>query len=183
LLTRFDEKRFIGANGNEKALYELSKYIKIFFDWGLVKDSDLNEIKRYCESIKEEDFIENHKDLKILRQNFEDKKINGFDFLFTRVMYPLLVYKVGKFEIISEIIIKEKQRARGIMPMLYLCFPITELDNGLNYIGRVAKTKELGTFTIDKNNISVFMQILKLFGILSKAHNHDVQEIIACIKK
>jgi len=183
LLTRFHDKRFIGANGLEKALYELSEYIKLFYDWKIISEGDLSEFEDYIKGIQEEDFIENHKDLKILRQEFEDKKINGFDFLFTRVMYPLLVYKVGNFEIMSEIIIKEKQRARGIMPMLYLCFPITELDNGSSYIGRTAKTKELGTLTIDKNNINVFIEIFKLFGTLSQAHNHDIQKIIECIKK
>ena len=35
--TTLQNLRFIGANGKEKALYELSEYIKYFYDWNIVK--------------------------------------------------------------------------------------------------------------------------------------------------
>ena len=98
-------------------------------------------------------------------------------------MYPLLIYKFGNFEIISEIIIKEKQYARGIMPMLYLCFPLTELDDGYKLLNRTVEKKENAVFSIDKNNINVFIEILKIFGTLSVSHNYDTIEIIKTIIK
>lgn len=180
-LTTLKELQFVGANGKRKALYELSEYIKYFYDWAIVTKKHLTEIQSYLLELKEYDFLDKNAELKILRQEFEPKKINGIDYLFTRVMYPLIVHKFGDFEIIAEIIIKERQYARGTQPMLYLCFPITELDNAKDIIGRTAKSKELSTFTIDKNNISLFLEMLKIFGTLSASHNHDILEIIKVI--
>ena len=66
--------------------------------------------------------------------------------------------------------------------MLYLCFPITELQTNTVLIGRVAEIKEVASFGITKENIKIFIEILKMFGILSENHKHDVLEIIAAIK-
>jgi len=62
--------------------------------------------------------------------------------------------------------------------MLYLCFPITELQSDVTLLGRTAKTKETADFIIDKNNIFVFVEMLKIFGILSINHNKDIITII-----
>ena len=57
--------------------------------------------------------------------------------------------------------------------MLYLCFPITELQTNTVLIGRVAEIKEVAYFDITKENIKIFIEILKMFGILSENHKHD----------
>lgn len=184
--TTLKNLRFIGANGKEKALYELSEYIKYFYDWGVVSKQSLLDVKNYLQNLSDNDFLDNpisHPELAIKRTNFANKQINGFNFLWTQVEYPLLVYKFGNFEIVTEIIIKEKQYAIGIQPMLYLCFPITELEDSQNLLGRTAKTKEFASFKIDKNNIFVFVEMLKLFGNLSKNHNKDAVSIIDTILK
>ena len=93
--------------------------------------------------------------------------------------YPLLVHKFDKYEIITEIKITEKQRAVGVQPMLYFCFPITKLKEIL--IGRSASQNEKGTFVINKNNISVFLELLKIFGVLSISHKNDVLSILNVI--
>jgi hypothetical protein len=90
----------------------------------------------------------------------------------------MLVHRFGKYEILTEIKITEKQYAIGVQPMLYFCFPITELRSNEQIVGRTAKTKETADFVIDKNNISIFLEMFKIFGLLSKSHNHDVVEIL-----
>jgi len=35
--TTIKDKTFIGANGKEKTLYELSEYIYYFYKWGVIK--------------------------------------------------------------------------------------------------------------------------------------------------
>ena len=110
-----------------------------------------------------------------------NKTINDFNFMWTKVEYPLLVYKFGKFEIVAEIKITEKQYAIGTQPMLYLCFPITELENSENLVGRTAQTKEFANFVINDKTINVFLEMLKLFGTLSKNHNKDAISIINVI--
>ena len=107
--------------------------------------------------------------------------INNFNFMWTKVEYPLLVYKFGNFEIVAEIKITEKQYAIGTQPMLYLCFPITELENSDKLLGRTALTKEFANFVINSENIWVFLEMLKLFGMLSKNHNKDAISIIDVI--
>lgn len=176
--------RYIGANGKEKALYELSEYIKYFYDWNIITRQELNDIKTFLQNMTDDDFLDNpigHPELSIKRTNFVQKQINGFNFMWTQVEYPLLVYKFGNFEIVTEIIIKEKQRAIGIQPMLYLSFPITELENSQTLLGRTANTNEFASFKIDKNNIFVFVEMLKLFGTLSRNHNTDAISIIDTI--
>ena len=182
--TTLQNMRFIGANEKEKALYELSEYIKYFYDWGIVPKERLLEIKNYLTSLTCNDFIDNpvsHPELSVKRTTFVPRQINEVEFLWGKVEYPMLIHKFGNYEIITETIIKEKQYAIGIQPMLYLCFPITELECDEPLLGRTAKTKEFAQFKITKDNIFVFVEMLKLFGMLSENHNKDVISIIDLI--
>lgn len=179
--TTLKDFSFIGANGKEKTLYELSEYIKYFYDWGIVSEIDLKNLKEYLSALSEEDYLDSNPDLLIKRSHPIEKKINGFNFMSVKVEYPLLIYKFGNFEIIAEIKITEKQYAIGTQPMLYLCFPITELENSESLLGRTAQTKETANFVINRENIGVFLEMLKLFGTLSKSHNKDAISIINVI--
>ena len=171
---------FIGANKKTKALYELSEYIWHFYKWGIVSKEELEDIANYLNSIYDNDLIDNNSELQIDRSHPIAKNINGFDFEYTQVKYPLLIHKFNGYEIVTEIKITEKQYAVGTQPMLYLCFPITELKEN-NLIGRTAKTKEIAHFEITESNIRVFLEMLKMFGILSKKHKHDILQIIGTI--
>lgn len=173
---------FVGANGKEKALYELSEYIFWFYRWGIISEKDLAEIEKYLREIPEENLLDENRELQIDRSHPIAKTINDFEFDYAQVKYPLLIHKFGKYEIITEIKITEKQRAVGTQPMLYLCFPITELFAKKPLVGRVAEAKESADFAISRENISVFLKILKMFGILSKNHQHDVLEILRVIR-
>lgn len=172
---------FVGANGKTKALYELSEYIKLFYDWDIITSIQLDDIFKFLSNLKNTDYLDQNPNLKILRQDTELKIINGTEFLFTKVEYPILIYQFKQSETVVEIIIKERQYARGTQPMLYLCFPIAELDNGIELIGRNANKNEFASFTISENNISIFLELIKIFGTLSASHNHDIREIIKVI--
>jgi hypothetical protein len=84
-------------------------------------------------------------------------------------------------KICAEIILGERQKALRIQPMLYLCFPITELKNGKGFIGKKASSNASGYFVINKSNAGVFIQLLRLFGMLSGNHRRDVISIIDVI--
>ena len=92
-----------------------------------------------------------------------------------------MIHKFNGYEIVTEIKITEKQYAVGTQPMLYLYFPITELKARTNLIGRTAETKEIAYFEITENNIKVFLEMLKMFGVLSNSHKHDILQIINTI--
>ncbi len=162
------ETEFTGANGKVKALYELSEYIWYFYKWGVVSKKELEDVIVYLNLIQDHNLIDKNTELQIDRSHPIAKNINGFDFEYTQVKYPLLIHKFNGYEIVTEIKITEKQYAVGTQPMLYLCFPITELKTKTTLIGRVAETKEIAYFEITENNIKVFMEMLKMFGILSK---------------
>lgn len=183
-IVHYPDLTFIGANGKNKTLFELSEIIKYFYDFGVIEKNQLEDINIYLKSLTENDFLDNsisHDELAIKRSQWSPKNINGFEFLWTRIEYPLLVYHFNNYEIIAEVVIKEKQHAIGTQPMLYFCFPITELKNSADLLGRTANVNEKGTFEIHKNNISVFVNMLKLFGTLSESHNYDVIQIINTI--
>jgi hypothetical protein len=175
------ETEFIGANGKTKALYELSEYIWYFHKWAIVSKKELESVINYLNSIPDNDLIDNNSELQIDRSHPIAKSINGFGFEYTQVKYPLLIYKFNGYEIVTEIKITEKQYAVGTQPMLYLCFPITELKLNTNLIGRCAEVKEIAHFEISESNIKVFLEMLKMFGILSKNHKHDILQIINTI--
>lgn len=182
-LTTLPKVTFLGANGKTKALYELSEYIFWLVKWNFVTKAELRKLEKKLVGIPTDKLFDTHPDLSIKRSHLIEKEFNGVPFLATRVEYPLVIHKFGSYEIVAEIITREKQRAVGVQPMLYLCFPVTELVPAPGkppLIGRPAHSKEHADFVINEHNAKVFTQLLYLFGMLSENHRRD---ILAIIKK
>lgn len=183
-LTSLKHIRFTGANGKVKALYELSEYVFWLGKWGFVSREALQELSVELSAIPSDSLLDRHPDLSIKRSNFIEKELNSIPFLSARVEYPLIVHKFAQYEIVAEIITREKQRAVGVQPMLYLCFPVTELvpvPSNPPLLGRPARTKEHADFIINHDNAGVFVQLLRLFGMLSENHRRDTISIIEAI--
>ena len=155
-LTTVKDLLFTGANGKEKTIYELSEYLFYFYKWNVISKAKLLEIKSFLKALSEDDFIDNPNNFAIERSHPVNKQVLGIDFFYTQVKYPMLVHKFGNYEILTEIKITEKQYAVGVQPMLYFCFPITELQSSTPLIGRTAQTKETADFEINASNISIF---------------------------
>lgn len=166
---------FIGYNGKKKKLYELSEFINFGFLQNFISRQDLLNLQNFIKN--NNDLIEDSEN--IVRTNFKEQEIANTIFLKSNVSYPLLVYKFNQDDIICEIIIKEKQYASGIMPMLYFCLPLTALEG--EFLGREIKSKEIAEFEINDKNIKIFLQMFKIFGILSRAYKHDCLEILKYI--
>ena len=175
-----NNEHFIGANGKKKQIYELSEFLLFGLKNFLISKNEILDLKSFIENNKI--FIETTQEIQ--RTNFIKENLAGIEFLKSKVSYPLLVHQFQNKDILCEIIVREKQRAVGVMPMLYFCVPMSALydKNGTqNFIGREVKSKELGYLYIDKNNISIFVQMFKIFGILSANHKHDCLEILKYI--
>lgn len=179
--TTLKNVKYKNSKNEEKLLYELSEYIFYFYKWKIVKKETLNNIISFLKEINDKELLSNRDELQVLRSSFKEEKIFNINFLKCFVKYPLLIYKFKKFEIITEIKITEKQRAVGLQPMLYICFPIMELVSSENLIGRNIKSKEIAQFIIDDKNINVFIEMLKIFGVLTERHKFDVINIINTI--
>ena len=182
-LTTIKNLSFTGVNNKEKCLYELSEYIYYFYEWKIIKKQELLNIKTFLAGLSENNLIEHNENYSIIRSHPVVREVGNIEFSFSQVKYPLLIHKFENYEIIVEIIIKEKQYAIGIQPMLYFCFPIMNLESISPLIGRKAETKEEAVFIINSKNINIFIQMLKIFGILSKNHRKDVLSIIDLIIK
>lgn len=176
--TTLINKQFIGANGKTKSFFELSEIIYYFSDWGIIARQQLKEVSDFIKSTDNNLLVDVNPDFPIKRTDFISKELFGINFQKSDVSYPLLIHKFGRFEVITEIIIKEKQRAIGVQPMLYLCFPVTELKTKTPLLGRVAKPKELADFIFNSSNSGILLEILKIFGILSKNHKYDILQIL-----
>ena len=184
-LSTCKDTEFIGANGKKKALYELSEFIYYFTKWGIISIDEISEMLSFLENIKQNEFLDSRSELAILRSHPVPRKILGVEFYHSEVKYPLLVRSFSVFDILVEIIIKEKQRAIGTQPMLYVCFPITQLcptNENIALLGRVAQQKEKAHLILDSTHKQFLLESFKIFGILSPNHNHDVCEILKIIK-
>lgn len=161
-LTSLKESEFIGANGKTKALYELSEYLFYFAKWGIVGANELDELLAFLKSVNLSDFLDSS--FQILRSHPIKREILGIDFYCSEVKYPLLVHKFGTFDILVELIIKEKQRAVGVQPMLYVCFPITHLNHSENkpaLLGRIAEQKECAYLRLNSKDKDFTLKPLK----------------------
>ena len=181
-LTSLNQSQFIGYNGKTKALYELSEYLFYFVKLKLISIKEIDELLFFLKNIKNSDFLD--ASFGILRTHPIERKILDINFYCSEVKYPLLIYKFDDFDILIEIIIKEKQRAIGVQPMLYVCFPITKLNQFNNNIllGRTATKKEYAILTLDIKDKSFLLDTFKIFGILSPSHNYDIRKILEFIK-
>ena len=180
-LTTIKNIIFTAYNKKKKYLYELSEYLYYMIDFGIITINELKKLKCFLNNLKEEDLIEKHHHCQIKKTHPQIEKINNLDFEILKIEYPQLIHKFKNYEIITEITIREKQRAVGVQPMLYFCFPITELICDTLLIGRNANKKEIAYFKFDKNNAFIILEMIKIFGMLSMSHIFDMKKILDII--
>ncbi|RKV41719.1 restriction endonuclease [Helicobacter pylori] len=172
LTTLKDEKyHFLGANNKVKTLYELSEIIYYAKQLNLISLENLENTLKYLE--KQKQFIEDN----FIRERFRLHQFGGMDFELSRISYPLLIHSFNDNQL-SEIVIREQQYGSKTQAMLYFCFSILELKTAIPLLNRTAALKEHTLLTINKTNALVFLEMLKIFGLLSQAHHSDVLKIL-----
>ena len=176
--TTLPHLKFIGANKKQKSLYELSEIVYYLKTFGAISSLQIQELIQRLKTLQPDNFMENS--LRINRDIFMPKVIAGLEFSCSYVNYPLAIYQFDR-DLISEVIIKEKQKAIGVQPMLYFCFPVASLLTDTQLIGRTAYQNEIVTLVINSYDANNYLKMLEIFGILSQNHNHDVLEILNII--
>ncbi|EJC54830.1 restriction endonuclease R.HpyAXII [Helicobacter pylori Hp P-62] len=172
LTTLKDEKyHFLGANNKIKTLYELSEIIDYTKRLGLISLENLENTLKYLE--KQKQFIEDN----FIRERFRSHQFGGMDFELSRISYPLLIHFFNDNQL-SEIVIREQQYGSKTQAMLYFCFSILELKTATPLLNRTATLKEHALLTIHKTNALMFLEMLKIFGLLSQVHHNDVLKIL-----
>ena len=179
--TTLTDWTFINYKGEKKYPYELCEILYYAHKVGLLNDNDIMSAYNAISSINETDTFEQREDMNICRTHPKDAHINGMDFYKMTVSYPLLVHQFGEYNIYSEIVIKEKQRAVGTQAMLYLCIPLTKLTIMTNIIGRTMNTNETAVWQIGAEEAKLALELFHIFGMLSPKHRYDVLEIFKTI--
>lgn len=172
LTTLKDEKyHFLGVNNKIKTLYKLSEMIDYAKQLVLISLENLENTLKYLE--KQKQFIEDN----FIRERFRSHQFGGMDFELSRISYPLLIHSFNDNQL-SEIVIREQQYGSKTQAMLYFCFSILELKTATPLLNRTAALKEHALLTIHKTNALMFLEMLKIFGLLSQAHHSDVLKIL-----
>lgn len=167
---------FMGSNGKEKKLFRFSEILYWFYQWDIINVFDLLLLKHYI--VNNNEFI----DTKLATKYEYEKSISLADIAFDQnsVTYPVLSKKLDEGWFV-EITIKEKQKAVGYQPMLYLCCPLYKLDESL--MGRCAKQNESIEISFNWKHKNLILELTKLLGILSLNHKNDMIKIIDVILK
>ncbi|RKV13784.1 R.Pab1 family restriction endonuclease [Helicobacter pylori] len=88
-----------------------------------------------------------------------------------------LKYLGKQKQFIEDNFIRERFRSHQFGGMDF-CFSILELKTATPLLNRTAALKEHTLLTINKTNALVFLEMLKIFGLLSQAHHNDVLKIL-----
>jgi hypothetical protein len=164
---------FVGANGKTKKPYELSKLLFSSLLIGLISRDELIFLLEEVESYNS--FIDERE---IRLDNPEEIRINNIIFKETSIRLPAFFMVDSTDGTQVEIHIKQQQYASGTQPMVYFCIPFRSFSNHQNLIGRCSVVGDELVYSIDNNNISVLLSLVKVFAMCSNAHNHDIKEIL-----
>nr|WP_238409105.1 R.Pab1 family restriction endonuclease [Helicobacter pylori] len=88
-----------------------------------------------------------------------------------------LKYLEKQKQFIEDNFIRERFRSHQFGGMDF-CFSILELKTDTPLLNRTAALKEHALLTIHKTNALMFLEMLKIFGLLSQAHHNDVLKIL-----
>lgn len=172
---------FENYKGERKFAYELAEIVHFALKGGLIHREDVLNCARRIEGIEEKATFE--ETAVISRTIPKEETINGLKFYAMKVTYPLFVHRFGQYEIISEILIKEKQRAVGAQAMLYLCIPVSVLNFNRPVFGRTLDAKERGKWQVGKEEAQLSLELFNVFGMLSPKHRFDVLQILKVLTK
>lgn len=175
--TSLNDLTFTNYKNERKYAYELSEILYYSINCGLMDIKQARTAYSKIQNMPESCTLEKREDMAICRTNPLPTNVNGMNFFRMTVKYPILVHKFGQYDIYAEVTIKEKQRAVGIQPMLYVCLPITTLRFNTDVVGRTLGPKETADWIIGKEEASLSLELFTIFGMLTAKHRFDVLAI------
>lgn len=171
--TKLTNKHFIGSNGKTKYPYELSE---IFYKAMELKFVSIEEVQNLLKEISNyKSFID---EKAITVEHHSQLTINGINFEETSIKLPTLFMIETLDGTQVEISIQKQQYATGVQPMVYFCIPLKSFRNYSILLGKSSVPTDKLEYVISNANISNLICMMKVFGMASKRHNHDVVEIL-----
>ncbi|WP_237013404.1 R.Pab1 family restriction endonuclease [Helicobacter pylori] len=208
LTTLKDKKyHFSGANNEVRTLYELSEIIYYAKQLNWIKHEELQFARDFLQEYKapflEEQYFPQQLPLRVIKILHSDSMarycISHSNEVRPNARYTDFCHKIQynhldrhrifldacptlEFPLSSnyyiEVTMKRQQRGSNIQPMLYFCFSILELKTATPLLNRTATLKEHALFIIHEANAPMFLEMLKIFGLLSQVHHDDVLKIL-----
>jgi len=176
-VVKLHEQSFVGSNGKNKYPYELSELFYTAIEQGFISKDEvqnlLKEIQAYRELIDEKAISVDEKTSEIT--------LNGINFEETNIKLPTFFMVQTFDETQIEVSIKQQQYASGVQPMIYFCIPLTSFNNSSMFLGRPSISGDSLIYVISKSNVQILVNLLKVFGMASERHKHDIVEIIKII--
>lgn len=171
--TKLTSRHFMGSNGKTKYPYELSE---IFYKAMELKFISIEEVKTLIEEIENyNNFID---EMSITVEHHSRLTLNGINFEETSIKLPTL-YMIDTLDGAQiEISIQKQQYATGVQPMVYFCIPLKAFRNWSNLYGRSSISGDKLEYVIKKSNVLNLILMMKIFGMASKRHKHDIIEIL-----
>lgn len=176
--TKLTQEKFIGSNGHEKYLYELSEIFYEAIKCGVISSDEINNLLKEINSYK--DFIDERE---IVIEKPTNISMNGLNFEETHIKLPTIFMPQFSDSTQIEISIQKQQYASGVQPMVYFCIPFKSFANWKDLDGKKSVRGNELKYIIKKENSEVILNIFKVFGMTSKAHKFDVEQILKTIEK
>ncbi|MBL7131244.1 MAG: R.Pab1 family restriction endonuclease [Candidatus Omnitrophica bacterium] len=171
--TKLTSKHFVGANRKKKYPYELSE---IFYEAMLLEFISKKEVENL---LKEIPGYKNFIDEKAITVEHHAKlTINGMNFEETSIKLPTLFMVETLDETQIEVSVQKQQYASGVQPMVYFCIPLKAFKNSSDLHGKSSAPGDKLVYVISKANVLNLVYMMKVFGMASKRHNHDVVKIL-----
>ena len=82
-----------------------------------------------------------------------------------------------------EVSIQKQQYASGVQPMVYFCIPLKAFKNSSDLRGKSSVSGDKLVYVISKTNFLNIVCMMKIFGMASKRHNHDIVQILETLLK
>jgi len=174
---KLNEQSFIGSNGKKKYPYELSELFYTAIEQGLISKDEvktiLKEIHDYKELFDEKPISVDERTSEII--------LNGISFEETNIKLPTFFMEQSSDDTQIEVSIKQQQYASGVQPMIYFCIPIKSFKNSTKFLGRPSISGDCLIYVIRRDNVQVLLNLMKVFGMASERHKHDIIQILKII--
>jgi hypothetical protein len=171
--TKLTSKHFIGSNGKKKYPYELSE---LFYEAMMLEFISKREVENLCKEVKSYKNFIDEKSISV--EHHAKLNINGINFEETSIKLPTLYMIETLDETQIEVSIQKQQYASGVQPMVYFCIPLKAFNNSSDFRGKSSNIGDKLVYVINKPNVLNLVYIMKVFGMASRRHNHDVVKIL-----
>lgn len=167
-----------GASGG-KIPHELFDIIREAYAKGLISKQDIKERYEKINGFSTEDILQGFEEKDIHRRCSKSMVLtNGFEFHQMETCYQMIRHKFKKSDVSVEIMCRERGRAAGVQPMLYVCLPFKVLKFKKSPTNRYAEANERADWIIQRKEALILLDVTVLLGMLSISHKEDLVSIL-----